>query len=77
MFFRHIAKYSAAEFLDALYRAEGSSPVVNKIQSDLAAQVIANACISLKKFRYYTLAAWLAAVGILALAIGAVQILAN
>jgi hypothetical protein len=77
MFFGDIAKYSAPEFLDALYKAEGSSPSVNKIQSDLAAQVIANACISLKKFRYYTLAAWLTAVGILALAVGAVQMLAN
>lgn len=77
MFFRDIAKYSASEYLDALYRAEGSSPVVNKIQSDLAAQVIANACISLKKFRYYTVAAWITGVGIFSLAIGAVQILGN
>lgn len=77
MFFADIAKYSASEYLDALYRAEGSSPVASKIQSDLAAQVIANACISLKKFRYYTLAAWVAGVGVLALAIGAVQILGN
>lgn len=77
MFFRHIAKYSVLEYLHALYGAEGSSPTANRIHSDLAGQVIANACISLKKFRYFTLASWLAGIGILVLAIGSIQLLAQ
>jgi hypothetical protein len=75
MFFRHIAKYSVPEYLHALYEAEGSTPVQNKIHSDLAGQVIANACISLKKFRYYTVASWLAGIGILMLGVGAINLL--
>jgi hypothetical protein len=77
MFFRHIAKYSVPEYLQALYGAEGSSPTQNKIYSDLAEQVIANACIGLKKFRYYTLASWLAGIGMLMLAAGAISRLAE
>jgi hypothetical protein len=77
MFFGHIAKYSASEYLHALNVAEGSIHLQNKIHTDLAGQVIANACISLKKFRYFTLASWLAGIGIVSLTIGAIQLLAQ
>lgn len=76
-FFGHIADYSASEFVDALYRGEGLQPASNKLQLDLAGQAITNARISLKKFRLFTLATWLATVGIVMLAVAAVQILAQ
>lgn len=76
-FFGHIADYSASEFVDALYRGEDLQPAANKLQLDLAGQIIVNARISLKKFRLFTVASWLAAVGIALLMCAAVLILAQ
>lgn len=76
-FFGHIANYSASEFLDALYKAEGAQPSSTKIHLDLAGQIIVNAGISLKKFRLFTLATWAAALGVAFLLCAAIQILAQ
>jgi hypothetical protein len=76
-FFGHIADYSASGFVDALYRSEGTQPVSNRLQLDLAGQIIVNARISLKKFRLFTVATWLAALGVSFLLFAAVQILAQ
>jgi len=76
-FFGHIANYSALEFLDALYKAEGAQPSITKLHLDLAGQIIVNAGISLKKFRLFTVATWLAALGVAFLICAAVWILAQ
>ena len=76
-FFGHIADFSPSEFVDALYRGEGHQPAVNKLQLDLAGQIIVNARISLMKFRLFTVAAWLATLGIVFLICAAVQVLAQ
>lgn len=76
-FFGHIANYSASEFLDALYKAEGSQPSINKLHLDLAGQIIVNAGISMKKFRLFTAATWLATLGIAFLICAGVWILAQ
>ncbi len=75
LFFGHIADYSASEFVDALYRAEDHQPAVNKLQLDLAGQIIVNARISLRKFRMFTVATWLATLGVVFLICAAVQLL--
>lgn len=76
-FFGHIADYSASELVEALYRGEGSQSASNKLQLDLAGQIIVNARISLKKFRLFTVATWLATLGVAFLIFAAVQILAQ
>ena len=76
-FFGHIAEYSAAQFVDALYRGEGLQPAANKLQLDLAGQIIVNARISLNKFQLFTVSTWLATLGVAFLLCAAVQILAQ
>lgn len=76
-FFGHIADYSASGFVDALYRGEGLQPASNKLQLDLAGQIIVNARISMKKFRLFTVATWLATLGVALVICGTVQILAQ
>jgi hypothetical protein len=76
-FFGHIADYSASELVDALYRAEGAQAIPNKLQMDLAGQIIVNARISLNKFRLFTVAIWLTVVGVAVLMCAAIQMLAQ
>ncbi|MDC8449785.1 MAG: DUF5706 domain-containing protein [Nitrospira sp.] len=76
-FFGHIADYSASEFVEALYRGEGCQQVSNKLQLDLAGQIIVNARISLRKFRIFTVVTWLATLGVASLMWAAVLILAQ
>ncbi len=76
-FFGHIADYSTAGLVDALYRGEGLQPAPNKLQLDLAGQIIVNARISLNKFRLFTVASWLATLGVTLLMCDAVLILAR
>jgi len=76
-FFGHIADYSASELVAALYRGEGLQSVSNKLQLDLAGQIIVNARISLKKFQLFTAATWLATLGVALIICAAVQILAQ
>lgn len=63
-FFGHIADYSASELVDVFYRGENLQPAANKLQLDLAGQIIVNAKISLRKFRLFTVAFWLATLGV-------------
>lgn len=74
-FFGHIADYSAKEFVAALYHAEGVQPTVNKLQVDLAGQVITNARIGLRKFRLFAVSAWVAVIGITLLSVAVVGVL--
>jgi hypothetical protein len=76
-FFGHIADYSAPELIDALYRSEGVQSASNKLQLDLAGQIIVNARISLKKFQLFTASIWLAALGVAFLMCATVQVLAQ
>ncbi|NOT95985.1 MAG: hypothetical protein HOP00_06730 [Nitrospira sp.] len=76
-FFGHIADYSASELVEALYQGEGIQPASNKLQLDLAGQIIVNARVSLKKFRLFTVATWLATIGVALVICAAVQILAQ
>jgi hypothetical protein len=55
-FFGDIANYSAEEFVEALYHASTMKSAINKLQCDLAGQIITNSRIGLKKFRLFTVA---------------------
>jgi hypothetical protein len=63
-FFGDIANYSAEEFVEVLYHASTMKPAINKLQCDLAGQIITNSRIGLRKFRLFTVAVWIAVAGI-------------
>lgn len=74
-FFGHIADYSAKEYVEALYQAVGLQAQNKKLEIDLAGQVVINARIGMKKYRFFTVAAWIAVLGIGFLAIAGILLL--
>jgi Pycsar effector protein len=58
-FFGHVAHYSATEYLQALYRATAASCGRQKLEVDLAGQIITNSQIALRKFWFSRCSTWL------------------
>lgn len=66
-YFRHIAMFSAFDYLTALYQAEGLTDAKRKVEIDLAGQIVINSKIATRKFLEFSAALWISVVGILCL----------
>lgn len=72
-YFGDISKYSAFQYLDALYAAENQENQKRKLEADLAGQIVINSKIAMKKYRQFTCAAFAALLGfiLIGVALGA------
>ena len=68
-YFGDIAKYSAFEYLNALYNAQLIESPNNKIELDLAGQAVTNSQIAVYKYRTFTASCSFAFLGLISVAI--------
>jgi Family of unknown function (DUF5706) len=73
LYFGHIAKYSAADYLKALYDAELTTSPNRKLELDLAGQIVINSQITNKKFKQFAAACYFALAGIAAFVVSVIS----